>query len=111
MAAKKPGPVALTIAVEKAAESVGGPSRWLCLECHDVLDVHQPDAANPARLLGTCPECGEWYVLDFEESLDEPQCLMLHLPTADDLRRAREEEPARAQPRRSGYRPSLGAGS
>lgn len=109
MAAKKPGPVALTIAVQKASESIGGPAQWRCLECHDVLEVHQPDAANPARLLGTCPECGAWYVLDFEESLDEPECLMLRLPDVDTIRRERGEGPDRAQLRLSGSRSSMGS--
>jgi len=34
-----------------------------CPKCHSELETHQPDAARPHRLLGTCPTCGEWYLL------------------------------------------------
>lgn len=108
MAAKKPGSGSegLSVTVQKAAGTIGGPPQWVCLECHEVMEVHQPDAANPARLLGTCPECGAWHVLDFEESLDEPECLMLRIPDADTLKRERGENPDRAQLRLSGSRRS-----
>jgi hypothetical protein len=36
----------------------------LCTRCHCPLDRHQPDEARPNRLLGTCCDCGAWYLID-----------------------------------------------
>jgi hypothetical protein len=38
-----------------------------CAECGGTLDVTQPDAAEPDHLLGTCGDCGAWYVLAWQE--------------------------------------------
>lgn len=35
-----------------------------CVECSGELTWHQPDPDDPNRLLGTCPACGAWHVLD-----------------------------------------------
>jgi hypothetical protein len=36
----------------------------LCARCQEVLDRHQPDDEQPDRLLGTCPQCSAWYLID-----------------------------------------------
>lgn len=36
----------------------------LCAHCQEVLDQHQPDSERPERLLGTCSDCGAWYLID-----------------------------------------------
>jgi hypothetical protein len=50
------------------------PSEVLCTCCHVVLDRHQPDDERPDRLLGTCPGCGAWFLIDAEA------CVMYGLP-------------------------------
>ncbi|MFO0954329.1 MAG: hypothetical protein U0835_24860 [Isosphaeraceae bacterium] len=35
-----------------------------CSHCQGVLDRHQPDSDQPSRLLGTCPDCGLWHLID-----------------------------------------------
>jgi hypothetical protein len=39
----------------------------LCVHCHSPLDRHQPVDESPERLLGTCCECGAWFLIDEEE--------------------------------------------
>jgi hypothetical protein len=51
-----------------------------CVSCTDPLVLHQPDEACPDRLLGTCPECGVWFLID------RAQDFMLQLPTKHTLR-------------------------
>jgi hypothetical protein len=53
----------------------------LCAECQCPLDRHQPDPEQPDRLLGTCEDCGTWYLIDGE------LCVMIALPDARSLRR------------------------
>jgi hypothetical protein len=35
-----------------------------CPECASPIVIHQPDTDLPDRLLGTCPRCGTWCLLD-----------------------------------------------
>lgn len=35
-----------------------------CPECASPVAIHQPDAGQPDRLLGTCPRCRTWCLLD-----------------------------------------------
>jgi hypothetical protein len=35
-----------------------------CPGCGAPLELHQPDPECPERLLGTCPRCGGWFLLD-----------------------------------------------
>ena len=41
----------------------------LCGHCQEPLDRHQPDDDQPDRLLGTCSQCGEWYLMDLRASV------------------------------------------
>jgi hypothetical protein len=41
-----------------------GLARMSCQSCQTVLDLCQPDSTVPDRFLATCPECGEWYLVD-----------------------------------------------
>ena len=43
------------------------PSGIPCLSCDTPLELHQPDSDTPERLLGTCPACGAWFILDGRE--------------------------------------------
>jgi hypothetical protein len=51
-----------------------------CAACQDQLWVHQPDERLPRRLLGTCPSCLAWYLIDAEKAV------MVRLPDEDALR-------------------------
>jgi hypothetical protein len=39
-------------------------SEILCALCHSPLERHQPDQDRPERMLGTCIECGAWFLID-----------------------------------------------
>jgi hypothetical protein len=43
------------------ARSPGGVE---CRRCGSALDLHQPDERLADRLLGTCPDCLAWYLID-----------------------------------------------
>ncbi len=49
-----------------------------CLACEGSLDLHQPDAGSPDRLVGVCVNCGGWYLLDSIE--DSHEAVMVRLP-------------------------------
>jgi hypothetical protein len=53
-----------------------------CPGCDDLLVIHQPDEQSPDHLLGTCRECGAWFLID------EAGELMLRLPAVGALRDA-----------------------
>ena len=50
----------------------------LCARCQEVLDRHQPDEEQPDRLLGTCPHCSSWFLID------AASCVMYLLPDIGD---------------------------
>ena len=51
-----------------------------CTGCAQSLDLHQPDAALPNRMLGTCEACQAWYLIEF--SSEGTSAVILRLPTA-----------------------------
>jgi hypothetical protein len=53
-----------------------------CTKCSAILEIHQPDEQLAGRLLGTCPDCRAWYLIDAEAGL------MALLPDETDLRNA-----------------------
>jgi uncharacterized protein YbaR (Trm112 family) len=55
-------------------------SEVACPGCHDQLVVHQPDEQAPGRLLGTCPSCSAWYLIDAVAAL------MVRLPDEGTIR-------------------------
>jgi hypothetical protein len=60
--------------------SADGLSEVACPGCHDHLIIHQPDEQLPRRLLGTCPSCFAWYLIDAAAAV------MVRLPDEDALR-------------------------
>ena len=57
---------------------------WVCcLNCAAPLELHQPDAEEPRRFVGTCDQCGRWYLLDWVPLTGE--VLMLLLPSHEEL--------------------------
>lgn len=62
---------------------------WVCcLNCSVPLELHQPDANQPRRFVGTCAHCGRWYLLDWDPG--DANGHMVLLPGADELRAAWE---------------------
>jgi hypothetical protein len=49
-----------------------------CTVCKGLMDTHQPDPNQPERILGTCPGCGTWYLIDSYD--DGKKLLILQLP-------------------------------
>ena len=58
------------IGIEVASEVV-------CVRCQSTLERHQPDEEQPDRLLGTCPGCGAWYLIDLVTAV------MIALPVSE----------------------------
>jgi hypothetical protein len=46
-----------------------------CLKCKNPLDLHQPDLTKPERLLGICPNCHSWMLVD--ESNNQPRLTLI----------------------------------
>lgn len=61
---------------------IGHAAEVPCACCEGTLDVHQPEPERPERLLGTCPDCGAWYLIDDDAHM------MLALPDPRVLRDA-----------------------
>lgn len=58
-----------------------------CPSCHDLLEIHQPDIESPDRLLGICPKCRAWFLV-------EADCgVMVRLPDQDALREIQHPSP------------------
>jgi hypothetical protein len=55
-------PVTLPVA---AVQPCPEDTAWVCcLNCDSPLELHQPDEEESQRFVGTCAECGRWYLLD-----------------------------------------------
>jgi DNA-binding transcriptional LysR family regulator len=53
-------------------------SEWVCcLNCDHPLGLSQPESQEPERLIGTCPGCGRWYLLDWHPRSREGVMLLL----------------------------------
>jgi hypothetical protein len=61
-----------------------GPTWVCCLSGGAPPELLQPDAEEPRRFVGTCDQCGRWYLLDWDPGAAEG--LMLLLPGPDELR-------------------------
>ena len=48
-----------------------------CLRCDVYLDLSQPDAGSPARMIGICNQCGRWYVIDLVPGTDAAVMVLL----------------------------------
>jgi hypothetical protein len=59
-------------------------STWVCcLGCGAPLELYQPETDEPQRFIGTCNQCGRWYLLDWNPQSSEG--LMLLLPDHGEL--------------------------
>jgi hypothetical protein len=48
-----------------------------CVACDVYLDLHQPDAGLPERMVGICEACGRWYVIDLIPGTDDAVMVLL----------------------------------
>ncbi len=46
---------------------LGASSGPTCHGCSETLDIEQPSAERPDRLLGVCPSCGAWEIIEIVE--------------------------------------------
>jgi hypothetical protein len=56
-----------------------------CPDCHDPLDLHQPDEEQPAQLLGTCDCCSKWFFV-MELQPEWNGMLLVELPCEQTIR-------------------------
>lgn len=56
----------------------------VCQKCRTELDIHQPQADDPNELLGTCNQCGGWYLIQVAPGGSE--ALLLNLPGVEFVR-------------------------
>jgi hypothetical protein len=51
---------------------------WVCcLNCGSPLELHQPEAEEPRRFVGTCDQCGRWYLVDWVPLSSDGHMLLL----------------------------------
>ncbi len=55
-------------------------SSLCCPDCHDPLDLHQPDQYDLAKLLGICGSCGNWYYV-VETDAEWNRAILVELPS------------------------------
>jgi hypothetical protein len=51
-----------------------------CPDCESFLNIHQPDAELPDRLIATCGACGTWFLIYSDSGI------RLRLPKEDEVR-------------------------
>jgi len=70
------------VSLDLIRTSLGGRSldELECSRCESSLHIHQPDEQLVDRLIGTCPDCLAWYLIDASTGL------MALLPDETDLR-------------------------
>ncbi len=73
-------------------------SGYLCLRCESNLDINQPEAEVPDRLLGVCSDCGSWYLIDIDPET-ESDIVVMRIPDAQELRDAISSTKSKAKTR------------
>jgi hypothetical protein len=69
--AMNPGPPSIrTVTIVVVTVPCEGLARMPCQSCQTALDLCQPDSNLPDRFLATCPECGEWFVVDTSDQVE-----------------------------------------
>ena len=86
-----------------------------CRTCGSALALHQPDEKTPEHLLGTCGDCGDWFLIVVTR--DGAEALMFNLPVIAAIRAelaSAEDESTKPEPRpkrKSGASEGRGNGS
>jgi hypothetical protein len=60
-----PQTVPVSVAPLDLAVDPDEPCRVYCLKCESYLDLHIPNPETPECMLGTCLDCGSWYLVDY----------------------------------------------
>jgi hypothetical protein len=63
-----------------------------CRNCRTPLNVHQPDEDRPEHLLGTCPHCGAWYLIELGK--EKTEAFMFDLPNVTLVHALKASEPS-----------------
>jgi len=78
--------VSVALRCEALAGDPHGLDAIACLRCGSLLEVHQPDAALPDRMVATCEACRAWHLLD--RTPDAGPAVLVLLPDAAPFRAA-----------------------
>lgn len=78
--------VAVTLRLQAVPNHPDGLTPTACLRCGGSLEIHQPDASMPERMLATCESCKAWHLIECEPEID-PMVVVL-LPGGEALRKA-----------------------
>ena len=70
--------VPVTLAVTGLSHARDEQNPLFCTYCGSPLEVHQPDADLPYKMLATCDDCHVWFLVSSEPDSDE--ALMIELP-------------------------------
>ena len=57
-----------------------------CSACSGLMELHQPDAVFPERMLWTCPYCATWFLMDIDPNGSE--AVLVCLPDHGQFRAA-----------------------
>jgi hypothetical protein len=80
-----PGPdrdLHVTLRSTTVPAGLDGRPPMICLNCKKPLDIHQPDADLPDRLLATCEACKGWYLVECGSDGDQVIVVLLPDPSA-----------------------------
>ena len=83
----------LALRYEIISTSPDSLASFICLGCRGLLDVHQPDAGLPDRMLATCEHCKGWHVI--ESASDGKTALVALLPALASLHAPGPSRPSR----------------
>jgi hypothetical protein len=56
--------ISLPLSISRFRAKDGELPRIRCRRCNALLQIHQPELETPERLLGTCPECHQWCLIE-----------------------------------------------
>ncbi len=86
MRPKRKASIASRLVVLPFAEPPGDLSWICCVHCGEALDLQQPNAQVPDRLLGICEGCSLWFLIELVTERSE--VMMVQLPEGRSLREA-----------------------
>jgi len=78
--------VAVSLRLQAVPNPPDGLTPTACLHCGASLEIHQPDASMPERMLATCESCKAWHLIECGPEID-PTVVVL-LPGGAALREA-----------------------
>jgi hypothetical protein len=74
-------PAVVSLSLPMASPTSPPGTNWMelvdCPGCGGRMELHQPDARCPDRLLGVCEDCHRWSILEDAEGRGEVALVML----------------------------------